>query len=221
MEQPEEEHKFLNIPELIARLISFLDPLSALHLLQSQVIDKKIQQKSLSSEAWKKLIRRSSYSEEGLLQAEDVKDLVKILKLMKVEEPSPFLLPLLDLICDPSPSKSNFSYVSVICPNHPEPHKVTPDAFLMLEEVEGAFGTTVQSINSIRACDKFFPNEKNDGPLFTMVPAFPEPFLLAISSRMSRHTPSLKEGIPAMKRRILEMIIFLRDSPRLSGINNF
>ena len=34
-------------------------------------------------------------------------------------------------------------------------------------------------------------------------------------------TPSLKEGIPAMKKRILETLIFLRDSPRLSGINNF
>ena len=34
-------------------------------------------------------------------------------------------------------------------------------------------------------------------------------------------TPSLKEGIPAMKKRILETLIFLQDSPRLSGINNF
>ena len=34
-------------------------------------------------------------------------------------------------------------------------------------------------------------------------------------------TPSLKEGIPAMKKRILETLIFLRDSPSLSGINNF
>ena len=34
-------------------------------------------------------------------------------------------------------------------------------------------------------------------------------------------TPSLKESIPAMKRRILGTLIFLRDSPRLSGINNF
>ena len=34
-------------------------------------------------------------------------------------------------------------------------------------------------------------------------------------------TPSLKESIPAMKKRILETLIFLRDSPRLSGINYF
>ena len=34
-------------------------------------------------------------------------------------------------------------------------------------------------------------------------------------------TPSLKKDIPAMKKRILETLIFLRDSPRLSGINKF
>ena len=34
-------------------------------------------------------------------------------------------------------------------------------------------------------------------------------------------TPSLKEGIPGMKKRILETLIFLRDSPRLSEINKF
>ena len=112
MEQSEAEQKFLNIPELIARLISFLDPLSALHLLQSHVIDKKILQKSLSSEAWNKLIRRSSYSGEGLLQAEDVKDLVKILKLMEPKEPSTH-------ICSPywtsSVSQDPTSLTSVAC----------------------------------------------------------------------------------------------------------
>ena len=35
------------------------------------------------------------------------------------------------------------------------------------------------------------------------------------------NTPSLKEVIPGMKKRILETLIFLRDSPRLSGINKF
>ena len=82
MDQCEAKDKFMNIPELIERLISFLDPLSALRLLQSKVIDKKILQKSFSCEAWKKLIRQSSYGGERLLQAEDVKDLVKILKLV-------------------------------------------------------------------------------------------------------------------------------------------
>ena len=99
------EDKFWNLPELIERLISLLDPLSALCLLQSHVIDKEILQKSLSYEAWNKLIRRNSNGGEGLRQAEDVKDFVKILKLMELEEPSTFLLPLLDLICESGPSE--------------------------------------------------------------------------------------------------------------------
>ena len=186
MDQCEAKDKFMNIPELIERLISFLDPLSALSLLQSKVIDKKILQKSLSCEAWKKLIRRSSYDGEGLLQAEDVKDLVKILKLLEHEDPGTFLLPLLHLICESRPSKPFLSWVQVICPNHGEPHTVTPDAFLLLEEVEAAFGTTVQSIKSIWTCDAFVKNEKNYGPLCSKVPAFPGTFFLATSSRMSR-----------------------------------
>ena len=112
MEQSEAGLKFWNIPELIERLISFLDPLSALHLLQSNAVDKKIIQKSLSCGAWTKLIRRSSHSGEGLLQAEDVKDLVKILKLMEPKEPSTH-------ICSPywtsSVSQDPASLTSVAC----------------------------------------------------------------------------------------------------------
>ena len=172
------EDKFWNLPELIERLISLLDPLSALCLLQSHVIDREILQKSLSYEAWNKLIRRNSYGGEGLLQAEDVKDFVKILKLMELEEPSTFLLPLLDLICESGPSESPKRKVQVTCPNHPEPHSVSPEAFLLLEEVEGAFGTAEQSIKSILAYDLEFWHE--------FLPAFPKPFFFATSSRMSR-----------------------------------
>ena len=135
MEQPEAMHKFLNLPELIEKLILLLDPLSALCLLESDVIEKEILQKSLSCEAWNKLIRVSSYGGEGTLQAEDVKDLVKILKLMELKEPSTFLLPLLHLICESGPSQTDLNEVHLICPGHPEPHFVTPETFLILEEV--------------------------------------------------------------------------------------
>ena len=182
MEQPKAMHKFLNLPELIEKLILLLDPLSVLCLLESDVIEKEILQKSLSCEAWNKLIRVSSYGGEGTLQAEDVKDLVKILKLMELKEPSTFLLPLLHLICETEsgPSQRDFHEVHLICPGHPEPHSVTPETFLLLEEVEGAFGTTEQTIRSI------WGNGNDSSWLLDMVPAFPEPFLLAISSRMSR-----------------------------------
>ena len=54
------------------------------------------------------------------------------------------------------------------CPCHREPHFISTDAFLLLEEVEGAFGTTEQS-------EKLLAGGWATGDL-----------LLAISSRMSR-----------------------------------
>ena len=86
MEQSEAEHKFLNMPELIERLFSLLDPVSALHLVQSQAVDKETLQKAISFKAWNEHIKSSSHNDDGLLQKEDVQDLVKILKLVKVKE---------------------------------------------------------------------------------------------------------------------------------------
>ena len=100
------DEKFWKTPELVERLISMLDPRSALRLLiQSSAVDKETLQKSLSPKAWSKLIERSSYDdeEEGLLQVEDVRDLVRLLHFLRPEEPSTFLLPLLDQICKMRP----------------------------------------------------------------------------------------------------------------------
>lgn len=74
MEQSGAEHKFLNIPELISRLVSMLDPVST--LVQSQAVNKETLQKSLSSRAWNTIIRRSSQDAQGLLKKEDVLDLI-------------------------------------------------------------------------------------------------------------------------------------------------
>ena len=52
--------KFWTLPELGETLISFLDPLSTLRLMQSNVMDKETLQKSLTFKAWNELIRRSS-----------------------------------------------------------------------------------------------------------------------------------------------------------------
>ena len=164
MEQSEAEQMLWKIPEVVERLYSWLDPASALCLIQSHVMDKETLQKSLSPKAWNKLIRRSSRDENRLLQKEDVKDLVKILKLMELKEPSTLLLPLLDLACVLPPLFST-DYVKMVCPKHQEgpdfqPHKehfIAIDAFLLLEEVEGAFGTTEQIFESIEVYDLHEP----------------------------------------------------------------
>ena len=171
MEQSEAEHKFLNMPELIERLFSLLDPVSALHLVQSQAVDKETLQKAISFKAWNEHIKSSSHNDDGLLQKEDVQDLVKILKLVKVKELPRFLLPLLDRICQSSPD-DQFRWVNLICPCTSAYHKVSPGAFLLLEKVEAAFGTVLQTIRSI---------DTGAG-----VSYLAEPLLSAISSRMAR-----------------------------------
>ena len=179
MEQSEAEHRFLKLPELIERLISLLNPFTTLRLLQSGVVDKETLQKSLSLKAWTKLVRKSSY-----IHLDNVSHLVKILKLLKLEEPSTFLLPLLDQICKSGPSHPNESEVQVICPCSSEPHLITPEAFLILEEVEGAFGTREQSIKTILTCNTLFRGERYNPSVFGI--AFSEAFLSATCSRLSR-----------------------------------
>ena len=165
--------KFWTIPELGEKLVSFLDPLSTLRLFQSNKMDEETMQKSLTSKTWSKLIRQSSVNELSRFdsnfekQKEDVKVLVKILHFVELEELRTFLMLLLDLICETNPGR----HLQMICPCRPDPHSISPEGFLLLEEVEGAFGSTEQSLQSIRS----FGNSWHESEL-----------LLAISSRMSR-----------------------------------
>ena len=125
------EQKIWNSPELMEKLLSMLDPLSILRLVKFRLVKKEILQKSLSCKAWQELIKHSSYGEEGLLKLEDAKDLVKVLKLIKLEEPSGYLLPLLDLICETSLRESgSLLVVCLICPCRPEPHLISSEAFM-------------------------------------------------------------------------------------------
>ena len=151
--------KIWKIPELAERIVLFLDPLSLLRLVQAGVLSKQVLKKSISTPVWKNLIRRGSYGEDGL------QNLVEVLKLIK--EPGALLLPLLEAICEKFPSVER-DEVLVRCPHHAEPHSVSSRGFLLLEDVEAAFGTTVQLIESLSA-----------GSLG-------EPILSAAGSRMSR-----------------------------------
>ena len=165
--------KFWESWELGEKLVSYLDPLSVLRLIESKMMDKETLQKSLSSKAWNSLIRRTSNG-EGLMEEEDLRVLVKILHSLELEEPGPLLLPLLDLICAlqvicGTHVQCRDHNVEIICPCHNSPHFTSECAFILLEEVESTFGTTVQSLKSI-VCS--WPDTHN--------------LFLAIISRMSR-----------------------------------
>ena len=174
-------------------MVSFMDPLSVLHLAQSTVMDKETLKKSLTSKAWGKLIRHSSLqvvSEHGgknsgvivqMWKREDLKVFVKILHFMELEEVSPFLRPILDLICESSPVR--FKSVEMICPCRPEPHSISPDGFLLLEQVEAAFGTAEQSLKSVGSFDA--------GKTL-------QDMLSAVSSRMSRQKETVTYLSPGL-----------------------
>ena len=100
-----------------------------------------------------------------------MKHLTAILKLM--EDYKSNLLDLLHTICKRGPpdveSRSYHGFVKLGCPCQPDPHLVLFSDFLLLEEVEGAFVTTEQTVETI-----------SKGGILE------EPSMSALSSRMSR-----------------------------------
>ena len=92
-------------PDILENLLTMLDPLSIKRLTQSEMVEKKVLKRSLSSKIWAGLIKRSSYGGGGVPVLDDVKDLVAILKLLKLEEPGRFLLPLLHHVCEKFPAE--------------------------------------------------------------------------------------------------------------------
>ena len=103
-----------------------------------------------------------------MLVLDDVKDLVAILKFLKLEEPGSFLLPLLNHICEKFPAERFADRVVLNRPGHTDPCKVSLLGFLLLEEAESSFGTSIQNIEVIRAA------------------TLDEPHLSALSSRVVR-----------------------------------
>ena len=182
------EIKFWRTPELVAKLLPYLDLETTLHLARSHGMTRSLLG---STSTWNKLVRgscpfaemhnfmefpnpdlRTSIPPEMNMMLDVVKNLVAILKLM--ENPQEVLLmDLLDTICerfalgdvfvdvkdDPRtlPLLENImeiynrrhTQVSMGCPRHPDGHLIPLSGFLLLEEVEGAFGTTLQSLESV------------------------------------------------------------------------
>ena len=91
------------------------------------------------------------------------------------------MVDLLDTICKRSPPEAvdvDFGTVTLGCPNHPDSHQVFLEDFLLLEAVEGAFGTSEQkAISSAGGWSFAFPLE--------------EPTLSALSSRLARQQDKL------------------------------
>ena len=162
------EHKFWMIPEMIAQLLPFLDLKSTLCLAQSHEKTKHVLKGAV---IWNNLVERNS----PLDQLDKVKDFVAILKLMK--DPKANLLEVLDEICKTNPQtgfEGGFG-VRMGCPCHLHFHPISPKGFELLEEVEGAFGTSEQTVESVSGGKWVVPNN----------------FMAALGSRLSRQQQEL------------------------------
>ena len=134
---PEEKFWFSILPpEVIEALLTMLNALSIKMLIESGVVEQKVLKKSLSSEVWAGLIRRRPHGGGGVLV------LVAILKFLEPEEPGSFLLPLLHHLCKSFPAGEHDGVV-LNRPGHEDPRRVSLKGFLLLEEAESSFGTSI------------------------------------------------------------------------------
>ena len=180
---------FFETPELVEKLLPFLDLKSTLHLARTHVLTQNI---LAGSRIWNKLVRRTRLQDGGDLGLDQdfglgvdlnekmdvVRHLVAILKLMK--DPKANMRDLLETICKRCPPDEVFrkhgsGTVTIDCPNHQDSHEILFGEFLLLEIVEGAFGTVEQKVEAISM----------------PVGALGEPRLSALSSRLFRQQKKL------------------------------
>ena len=161
----------------MTKLLPMLDTHAVWSLATAQPLIVKVVQNSLT---WNQIIRRSSYYDEHTervsyqarrsfedsleLNRTEMSYLSGVLK--KMEDPKPHLMELLDLICERFPPHDYF-HVEVSCPRHIS-HSVSTLGFLLLEDTEGALGSTVQKIKTV------------------ILHAMKDPWLSALGARMSR-----------------------------------
>ena len=156
------EKKFWKTPELVERLMPFLDGQSTLALVKALPLALQvIQRKSM----WVKLVRRvcphhtdqvlgEAEFEESL--AEDRRKVMLLVEMLKMmEDPNHLLLDLLHIICESFPpvdrgvdlSGPEFFQMSCTCEH--TSHTICPYGFLLLEGVEGVLGTTEQKVEKV------------------------------------------------------------------------
>ena len=134
--------RFWATPELIEKLLPYIDLRSTMCLAQSHEMTQNVLE---GTRVWNKLIKRIC----PIDRLNQVKDLVAIVKTLK--DPEGHLLDLLEEICEsnPAPDRGDRHIaVRMGCPGHPDPdfHVVSLAGFMLLEEVEGALGTNMQTV---------------------------------------------------------------------------
>ena len=177
---------------MVEKLLPYLSLESTLALAQSHGMTRSLLQ---GSSIWNKLIRRNcpsavkvkasdlpnpdlrlSIPPEMEKKINVVKNFVEVLNLLDDPQKA-LMLDLLEVICErfarddefnQNINQRNHTHVSMGCPRHPDGHLIPLSGFILLEEVEGAFGTTLHSLESVKGGTLIGPTQ------------------LALSSRISR-----------------------------------
>ena len=174
------ERKFWGLPEMVEKLLPFLDPASTKELAEAHDLTLQMLGKA---DIWEKLIKRAfnnttwaakAYTagdDPLLLAAEKSKALALAGILNLTRNSQRAQLDLLQAICKKFPSHNNWNYVEVGCPFFEETHfVVSPGGFLLLEEVERELNSSQQKVLKIR------------------LSRLEEPLLSALASRIGRQT---------------------------------
>ena len=174
---PEAEKKFWKTPELVDRLMPFLDGQSTLSLVTALPLALEIVKGKAS---WIQLVKRvcpfetkdavdaAEWEKQVAKERMDVLNLVEILKMMELEDPSPLLLDLLHVICknfppvdrdevpeearEPPSSVNQIpgpEFIQVTCTCEQSTHALSPYGFPYLEQAERAMGTTKQKVQRV------------------------------------------------------------------------
>ena len=163
---------------MVDRLMPFLDGQSTLSLVKALPLALEIIK---GKSSWIKLVKRvcpydsydvfdsvAEFEENDAELRKDVMNLVDILKIMELEDPSSHLLDLLHVICENFPPVDRDDvpveaggppasvnkipgpeFIQVSCTCEQASHTLGPYGFPYLEEVERAMGTTVQKVERV------------------------------------------------------------------------
>ena len=158
--------KVFGTPELVEKLLLFLDTTSTVQLAQSE-ISCVVKLLKNNPALWKKIVERTFPGDFklGLYEVDyynrvresfeekrvKVVGLVSILKMM--DKPNSHISQLLEVICEKSPQGFGVQSIQIgNCLSHGSSYSVSPLGFLLLEQIEAAFGlaSEVTSIDLLR-----------------------------------------------------------------------
>ena len=156
--------KFLRTPDLLEKLLPYLDAGTTLRLAQSK-ISCLVQHLKNYPEVWIKMVQRTLPGDNKVepavlgywnrvresFEGKRVKmqNLAGILKMVDdADSQVSHLRHLLDTICVKSPPDEDTCYIQIGSTSHGF-HLVSPLGFLLLEEVEVALGSTLQSVSRV------------------------------------------------------------------------